>query len=474
MLPSTIELFDNMVVEPTLEYNKPDLKCIQKPADEELTEIPESPREKDLCEIYVKDGKHVFDISNDVMVDIFSYLEFEDVLRVGLVCKHWRQITKHNVLWSKFLTERFGEEEFLIQKHKKKRNKSSRYMEMKLRSAKRKSKKRAKSKSWKISHPSTQYYSMFKKRVMYLKKKREEEERARISEELRKYYHAKLERPQKWCERIYISLYSPLFFFISLATSILFPLYMDKYIPNTIWTLFGVYSGVLCILCPLYFVAGVAAFLSDYMRTFMWNTHFDSSIVIAFVGNVWMPILAVLVALKIFVLPPTILWRAALAPLWVISFIQCVMQLFVHHRLKIKFGKEQKIVWGITTFVNAVICITSGLAAAKLDGVSTFGYLSIVFIPIWILLFFGLIAIAVGFYFFVHNEGWKSAIFIYSPLVITFIVPWLPFFILLGLRLDNIVQIHYLIIFAPLYFKFFVWFIVTSIFGIMVWCDFVI
>jgi hypothetical protein len=90
-----------------------------------------------------------------------------------------------------------------------------------------------------------------------------------------------------------------------------------------------------------------------------------------------------------------------------------------------------------------------------------------VFFPIWLVFLVALIAVPVGAYLFLHEEGLKPTLFIYFPLVLTFVVPLIPFFVLISLQLDGIVNTYYVVLLAPLYLWLFIWFILSTI-GVIV------
>ena len=90
---STKELYDNMIVDATLLPSRPTTPQIEQSpklisAEEIYIEI-----KKEKCEIYDPGQQYnIFDLSQDLLLEILSYLTMEETLNVGLVCKSFRQI----------------------------------------------------------------------------------------------------------------------------------------------------------------------------------------------------------------------------------------------------------------------------------------------------------------------------------------------------------------------------------------------
>jgi hypothetical protein len=118
-----------------------------------------------------------------------------------------------------------------------------------------------------------------------------------------------------------------------------------------------------------------------------------------------------------------------------------------------KWEVDQKIVFGFMTTVNMCVTFTTGFLSAKLDQTlsPSLMYSSFVFSPIWLALFLGLIAIPIGAYVFMHEEGPKFTMCVYFPLSLAALLPFIAFFVLLALQLDGILHTYYMVVFSPLY-----------------------
>jgi hypothetical protein len=183
-----------------------------------------------------------------------------------------------------------------------------------------------------------------------------------------------------------------------------------------------------------------------------------------YLGNLWLPLLSYLIPLKQYLLPQETPWRAAIAPQWVISLIYIVASITAHKKVRgIKFEVDQKVICASTCFLNLAVSMTLGFTSAKLDYSlqSSLQYSTFVFFPIWFVFVVALIAVPVGAYVFLHEEGLKPTLFIYFPLVLSFILPLIPFFVLLSLQLDGIVHTYYLVVMGPLYLWQLVWFFLS-------------
>ncbi|KAL0486204.1 8 TM domain-containing transmembrane protein [Acrasis kona] len=468
--------------------------------------------EQDSCMICEANQKaHLLDLPEDCIVNIFQYLVKKEILKLARVSKQIRHLYKNDVLWERFYYERFGQEvvstihyidhhhqdniQDIQLRHDRVRrnsaNNSSRLKELKERSkqgkkafSRRKPDQAAESSTHKEKSSSSSpvrsnstchtpphyhFYQLYKNRVLDARRKREERERMHKEEELRKHYEKVLRQPQRWSERFYF-LYTPLFFLLSFTSTLCTALYLDNYIPASKWNTALVLAPYVFVTVPLYFVATGTAVLSDYLRMLRWSSPFDSVISMMYLGNVWLPLLSCLVPLKIFILPQDTPWRAAIAPQWIYSFVYIIASIVIHKKIRrIKFEVDQKVIMTFTCVLNLAVSMTMGFVSAKLDFSlqSSLQYSTFVFFPVWAIFLAALIAVPVGAYVFLHEEGLKPTLFIYFPLILAFIVPLIPFFVLMGLRMDEIVRVHYLIIASPLYLWQLVWFFISSVFVII-------
>lgn len=276
-----------------------------------------------------------------------------------------------------------------------------------------------------------------------------------------------LEKPQMIAEWIYMAFCPPLFFLCILATTILFPLYLDETIKKSYGTLFGILVPFFIALVPIFFITGIFSFIASYLRSLRLSKKMDTLLLLFFTGNLWIPLLPFLFYLKILILPETTSWRSIMAPSWCISVVYIILSLFVIRKFRLKFGTAEKLLWMYNAGLNLCICLTTGILSGKLDNsiLVELGYLNFVFTPIWLLTLAMMVIIGIGGFFFLHKSGWKKTLFLYFPLTLNFVLPILPFFILLGLELDQIIQIRFIYIFFPLIYWASFWFVVSFIYS---------
>lgn len=279
-----------------------------------------------------------------------------------------------------------------------------------------------------------------------------------------------LEKPQMISEWIYKAVCPPLFFLCTLATTILFPLYLDETIPKTYGTLFGILVPFFIALVPIFFITAFFSFIAAYLRSLRMSKKMDTLLLLFFTGNLWIPLLPFLFYLKILILPETTSWRAIMAPSWCISVVYIIGSLFIIRRFRLKFGTSQKLLWIYNAGLNLCISLTTGILSGKLDNsiLDTLGYLNFVFTPMWLLVLSMMVIIGIGGFFSLHKIGWKKTLFLYFPLSLNFVLPVLPFFILLGLQLDHFIYIRNIYIFIPLIYWASFWFIVSFIYSHLV------
>lgn len=318
------------------------------------------------------------------------------------------------------------------------------------------------------------YYTAFKRRVLTVKRRKEERASLKAQEERRKHYEKVLRTPQKWCELFYIGFYTPLFFMILLASTLCAALYLDNIIPSGVKVssrnLALIMTPFLSVSAPLFIVATCATILSEYLRVLRWNTKFDTLFPAIYLGSLWLPLLLCLYAMKVFMLPDIVPWRAICAPQWAYTCIYMALSIFVHKKFSIlKWDVDQKVVYGLMAAVNMCVSFTTGFLTAKLD--ESLGpqlmYTSFVFSPIWLTLLLALIAIPIGAYVFMREEGPKLTMFLYFPLTCAFVIPFIVFFLLLALKLDGIIHWHYMIVFSPLLAWEVIWFTVSVVFAFL-------
>jgi MFS family permease len=287
----------------------------------------------------------------------------------------------------------------------------------------------------KILKGNISLYSTFINQINLKKKYKKQKLEKKEKKRLQKHYNVVLNKPQRYLEIFWISFYTPLFFIGVFATSLLMGLYMDSIIPKNDLTLIMIMLPFLCITIPLFFLSFLAVFLSELFRSLRWRMKLDSLMVLFYIGALWIPILTFLICLKYFLLPDWIAWRVVFSPFWVICFVYTVSTFIVHHFFKVKFEKEQKIVWFFNTAINLAICIAAGFMSAKLDESLSisFGVANFILAPIYILLFFGIVVVSILGYYFLYSKGWKKTFLFYFPTIFMFIIPFIPFFILLGI-----------------------------------------
>jgi len=92
---TTKELYDNMIVDATLLPSRPTTPQMeQQPSKSISSDDVYIEFKKEKCEIFDPEQKYtVFDLSQDVMLEVLSYLTMEENLNVGLVCKSFREIS---------------------------------------------------------------------------------------------------------------------------------------------------------------------------------------------------------------------------------------------------------------------------------------------------------------------------------------------------------------------------------------------
>jgi hypothetical protein len=238
------------------------------------------------------------------------------------------------------------------------------------------------------------------------KKKRDlklKEEKLKEREERKRRYKI-LETPQKLFEGIALSGV-PLFFFCLLITFVFYPIFLDKLIPNTIPTLIFILAPFSFATVILFASTLCIAFLADFLRSVRMGTKLETLSALFFLGNLWIPILPFLFLLKIVILEENSSWRAVLSPSWVISFVFSFLTLFLPKRLKMQWGLAHQLLWGFNLGVNLVVCVTTGLLSAKLDGTlpATLGFSYFVFLPVWFGFFFCFVGIGIGFVYCLHK-----------------------------------------------------------------------
>jgi hypothetical protein len=91
---TTKELYDNMIVDATLLPSRPTTPSqIEQPTKSISSDDIYIELKREKCEVYDPEQKcNIFDLSQDVMLDVLSYLTMEETLNVGLVCKSFREV----------------------------------------------------------------------------------------------------------------------------------------------------------------------------------------------------------------------------------------------------------------------------------------------------------------------------------------------------------------------------------------------
>lgn len=448
---------------------------------------------------------HVNDLPPDTIILTMSFLEMQCVLSCGAVCRLWKKLYRVNYLWAPFIVQKFGPSALrpptipktVVQQESRR----SSYVNLK-RSDKKRTNRRTPAT---VVSPSTAngavlpstsqngnhsrnnnadnrvhiylYYTRYKYRMRRMKRIDQYRQEQEKIEQVRQHYEKVLRNPQKWCERFYISFYTPLFFILAFASLLAYALYLDGIIPrgytteSSNWIMFLTISPYLLIASPLFFAGAFAAFAADFLKTLRWNSDFDSFSTMIFMGNMWIVIAPWLVIIKNFVLPSDTQWRAAVAPLWVVCFMFIVVSFIIHKKIdRVKFGLDQKITWVLTSIINVAVTITTGFIAGKLDGeLSNLYYTSFVFSPIWAVLFIATASICIGGFVFLSEAGWKAMCYFYAPLSAAFVVPFIPFLFMLGLKIDNVAtNLLYTIVLSPLLTWCVIWFAVSVVFGLIV------
>jgi hypothetical protein len=500
--------------EGNLENEQEELRELLKQQERELFLLEVS---KDQCMQFEHFQKiYLLDLPVDTLLNIFSFLNMNEVIELAPVCRVFKQFYNNDVIWKEFVREKsqyvynhaaqiaasIDDEELellfrsnKIQRHHTGHGNISRIQEWNARRRHRKANKKStqtpasaqtaartkQKRKLSIHTKNCKYYTALRKRVLMIMKKKEERALVKKEEERRKHYEKVLRSPQKWCERFYICFFTPLFFLVAFACTLCLGLYLDKFMPRADKTvaqrnLALVILPFIVVVVPLYIFASIAATLAEYLRMLRWNAQFDSTFPSIYFGSSWLPLLVCLFALKHFVLPDYIPWRAVIAPQWALSLMYIIVTIVLHMKLSVmKFEVDQKVVYTLMAAINLCVTLTTGFLTAKLDDTlgSNLKYSSFVFSPIWLGLFVALVAIPIGGYAFLHEEGVKLTVLVYIPLTCVLVLPFIAFFIVLGLQLDGILQTYFMAVLSPLYAWQFIWFIVSVGFAIFFvrWCS---
>lgn len=467
-------------------------------------------QQKDICERLVPLGVRIVAAPEDAMLLIFSYLTVPELVHIiGVTCKYWRRIYSmqclndiyllfflgHNFIWEKYLLQKFGTLE-PPKKSKKKKRKKATLPPPSLREQLNNSTKSAlameiaaslalppkyeANKEQKAIFTKNTYFNIYRFRIQRRKKRQFDRIEAIKMEQLRQRYETMLHKPQLLCESLYFSVYTPLFFLLSLISSVLFSLWMENILvaPGgnvyyTKWMPLFLVSPFLFLVVPFFFVAMIAAFVADWIKMLRYDIEFDSFSTLIYAGNIWIPICSYLVVLKLYVVPEHIQWRVIMSPLWVICVLYVVLTLILHKKVpNLRFDLDQRVMYILTTIANLIVTMVSGLVCAKLDGTlsADLTYSRFLFVPIWLFLIASCVAIPIGGYIFLYGAGWGPTMCMYTPLTTLFVFPFIPFAIMLSLKLDVLIDTSWVIVFAPLHFWLFTWFVMTLVFAIMYTC----
>lgn len=457
------------------------------------------PMEEDIpsykeIQVY-RGGKHINTLPEDAIISILSYLPLSDLKSSSEVCTLWYQLHKHNIIWERWLrAENGGSLQYSIvsangvssenisilkayyRKYKKKKQ-MKRKRQQKEQRKKMNQIKKLKSKSYselqdlsQIENPShhdkiskknenTLYFRTYRKILRDKKRVKKIKKKMVKNEKLKKHYEHLFHKPQKLAE-VFLCIYNSLLLIVNLFTMIVFSLYLDKIfdIPNAEkWTL-------LIILSPLivmdigYLFAIICAVAAELLSSFRRNKNYSGLISMVYLGNAWYPLTHIIVIFKLYFLPESTPWRVSFAPLWVLCCIYSITSIILGKQIPyLKWETDQKVMWVATSLLNTVVTFTTAFLATILD-LDNFRdsirhvYSVFVFSPIWVLLISALIAIPIFGYAFLNEFGFIFTMLVYAPATLLFVVPFLPFFIMLALKMDGMITFPYTVIFSPIMF----------------------